>query len=334
MPTNTNNVYYQDPVALSGGSLTPQVVSADVSLPATPFPTQGAMNLFAQLNTHEFYRSSMTGAQNDLDFIARLPGDQNLAIRFVDPAANNATLSIATTEPFLTTVQGSNKDLTFVSKDSSKAITIEYKVGAAGAPLSVAVTGNAISITALTTDPGVAADSTASEILAAVLASAPAAALVTASLATGSSGAGKPSVFAPTALAGGAVAVNLATGVAGAITSTAAQVKAAIEANTAATALMIVNLAASNDGTGIVIALAQTQLGGPFGTNPTLDVTLKEGVTVTGTLATNAAFAQKTTATTESKKFLNVMPYGQWLLDVGGTNPVFAVSIDVVYNPN
>jgi hypothetical protein len=63
-------------------------------------------------------------------------------------------------------------------------------------------------------------------------------------------------------VAGNDITVNLATGGAGAITSTAAQVKAAVEASAPAAALVSVANAAGNDGTGVVTALAYTALSG------------------------------------------------------------------------
>lgn len=70
---------------------------------------------------------------------------------------------------------------------------------------------------------------------------------------------------------GTAIAVSLATGVAGAITSTAAEVKAAIEANAAAAALVDVSLytadsGSGDDGSGIVTAMAQAALASGAGT--------------------------------------------------------------------
>jgi hypothetical protein len=64
---------------------------------------------------------------------------------------------------------------------------------------------------------------------------------------------------------GKAITVRLATGAGGAITSTAAQVSAAILASAPATELVSVANAAANDGTGVVAALAATPLAG--GTN-------------------------------------------------------------------
>lgn len=335
MPHNSNGVFYQDPVAISAGSLTPQIINADVSLPATPFSFESARDAFAQLDTHEFLVTALTGANNDLAFIARLPGDQNLAVRFVDPGANNATLSVVNHAFLTTALTGANNDLTFSAVgtgDTGDVVSVTY-VDPAGnnAVEGVVVVGNDITVN-LATGSGGAITSTGSTILASIQASAPASALVTVALAVGNSGAGAVTAMTKTNLAGGDIVVNLATGSGGAITSTASQVKAGVEANAAAAALVVVALAPSNTGAGVVTALGTTALLGPTGTSPTLDVTLKHGIS-SASLVTHSAFAQKTTATSEFKSFATVAPLGQWLFDVGGTSPVFAVSLDVVYRP-
>jgi hypothetical protein len=58
------------------------------------------------------------------------------------------------------------------------------------------------------------------------------------------------------------IVVNVATNGGSAATSTAAQVKAAIEADTDAAALVTVANKTGNDGTGVVTALAETPLAG------------------------------------------------------------------------
>ena len=63
-------------------------------------------------------------------------------------------------------------------------------------------------------------------------------------------------------VAGTAITVNLATNGSGTITSTAAQVAAAIAAKQQASVLVDVENAAGNDGTGVVTALAATPLTG------------------------------------------------------------------------
>lgn len=64
------------------------------------------------------------------------------------------------------------------------------------------------------------------------------------------------------AVAGQDITVNVATDGGGAATSTAAQVKTAIEASAPAAALVTVANAPANDGTGVVTALAYTNLSG------------------------------------------------------------------------
>lgn len=73
--------------------------------------------------------------------------------------------------------------------------------------------------------------------------------------------AGNSQALAVTVVAG-LIRVSLATNSGGAITSTATLVKAAIEANASANALVSVALAASNTGAGVVTAMAATNLTG------------------------------------------------------------------------
>ena len=67
-----------------------------------------------------------------------------------------------------------------------------------------------------------------------------------------------------------AIVVNLATNGSAVITSTAAQVKAALEASTLAAGLITVSNAPSNDGTGVVTAMAALFLEGGSGDGPPL----------------------------------------------------------------
>lgn len=128
------------------------------------------------------------------------------------------------------------------------------------------------------------------------------------------------------------ITVNLATNGSGTITSTAAQVKAAIEASAAAAALVTVALAPSNDGTGVVTALAQTALGAWAGTSPTIDVSLECSLNDAVSYHAVAAFAQKTAiAADEGKLFTAIAKKAQWKIVVGGTNPEVAISIDPIY---
>lgn len=78
-------------------------------------------------------------------------------------------------------------------------------------------------------------------------------------------GASKPLVVS---VASNAISVQLATNGSSVITSTASQILAAVNAHTTASKMVVATLAAGNDGTGVVTALAATNLtGGVNGTN-------------------------------------------------------------------
>jgi hypothetical protein len=123
------------------------------------------------------------------------------------------------------------------------------------------------------------------------------------------------------------ITVNLATGSGGAITSTAAQIKTAIEASAAASALVVVEYASGNDGTGVVTAMSQQTLAAPTGTNPTLDIKLQSSVDDGSNYYDVTSFAQATGAGVQGKLFSPIAGKSRWVVDVGGTTPVFAVSI-------
>jgi hypothetical protein len=71
-----------------------------------------------------------------------------------------------------------------------------------------------------------------------------------------------PNATQSISVSGNDITVNLATNATPAITSTAAQILAAINADASASKLVTASLAASNDGTGVVTALAYTNLSG------------------------------------------------------------------------
>lgn len=94
---------------------------------------------------------------------------------------------------------------------------------------------------------------------------------------------------------GSAITVNLATGSGGAITSTAAQIKAAIEASTPAGALVTVANKSANDGSGVVIAMSATPLAGGAAAPSVAVVETTPGVTATGRGAGKGTLLRDTT---------------------------------------
>lgn len=126
-----------------------------------------------------------------------------------------------------------------------------------------------------------------------------------------------------------AIAVSLATGSGGAITTTAQQVVNLLNTSNITKGHVVAALAPSNDGTGVVTALAATALADWVGTTPTLDVTLE--TTYDGTnWVTVDAFGQKDTVAdgSESNAFVGLGSRARWKATVGGTGtPGVAYSI-------
>lgn len=104
-----------------------------------------------------------------------------------------------------TALAGANNDLTYTARllgVAGNSITVAYVVAGNNTPLTVSVTGSAITVN-VATDGGGAATSTANAVRNAVLASAPASALVNVELATGNDGSGVVTALTATALTGG-----------------------------------------------------------------------------------------------------------------------------------
>jgi len=130
---------------------------------------------------------------------------------------------------------------------------------------------------------------------------------------------------------GNAITVNSATDGSGNPTTTAAKAIAAIRLSAAASALVTVALAPSNDGTGVLAALAATNLGDVSGTTPTIDAKLQTTIDSTGAAGwydvPNGAFGQKTAVGSEGKVIVGLGLFGRWVLTIGGTTPKAAVGI-------
>lgn len=121
--------------------------------------------------------------------------------------------------------------------------------------------------------------------------------------------------------------VKVATDGAGAAISTSAQVKAAIEANAAASRLVTVAHSGADTGAGAVIAMAETALGAWTGT-VTLNVKLQTTVDGTNYTDVGTAFTQKTALGAAQKLlFAPVGTHAKWVVTVGGTSPVLAYSV-------
>jgi len=253
------------------GGFSGTVLLADGSRPSVRF--QG---MIARDSKSSSLTTSLSGSNNDLVFSSQEAGpDVNLiTIRYVDPSAPSALLSITVvdkaitvnlaTGPGIAQVETATVGDSAVSTDGTLNVVVTAS-GVSGSPLSIPV--------ALTTG-----QNTTALIATAIrnaLAGIPA---LTSVYVVG----GSDSAITLTKLAAAAndstlnvewgsevpgvsplaTSTNSVSGVAPAITTTAAQVKAAIEANVVARSLVFVAYASGNDGSGAVGSLVETFLSG------------------------------------------------------------------------
>lgn len=106
-------------------------------------------------------------------------------------------------------------------------------------------------------------------------------------------------------VADGVITVSLATGPAGAITSTAANVIAAINGNADAKKLVVASLKAANDGTGVVTALAAANLTG--GVDAGAPATIAKGTVMGRVTATGLYKAYDDSASDGTEVALGVL---------------------------
>ena len=230
MPVGTGGKWYEDPQAAVAADLGFTLIEA-AGTTTYSFDSEDYDTLLGILKGHEFYKTVLTGTNNDFVVTSRASGTSPLTIALVDPAANSASLSV------------------------SKATN--------------------------------------------------------------------------------AISVSLATGSGGAITSTASQVVSALNSDADSAPHVFAQLAAGNDGSGVVTALAAQGLADWTGTTPTLDVTLETQVDDTNWYLVGTAFAQKNGAGTpgttaeQGRAFSGLGVRCRWKAVAGGTTPGIVFSIDV-----
>ena len=126
------------------------------------------------------------------------------------------------------------------------------------------------------------------------------------------------------------VVVNSATNGAGAVTTTAAEMIAAIAALPAAAALVVVTLQTGEDGTGVIDAQSETALSSIIdGTTPTMTVTVEHSIDGS-TWFSSGAYAEMTTVIAAfARAFSPLGTQVRYDLDLGGTLPVYPLSVAV-----
>lgn len=281
---DNNDLVFTAPAGAAGNGTTVEYVDPGDALEAADLTT------------------ALAGDNNDLTYTAvtKGVGGNSITVAYTNPGAG-------TTAASYTTEFGANNDLVFTAKKAGSGgddITIEYVAAAEGpVSLSVDVDGKAITVN-LDIDESDNIITTAGAIITAIEASPAATALVAVANAGEDTGAGVVAALPPTNLSGGvdsdevvtvtesAISVALAHDGDGCI-STAADVIAAVEASSPASALVTVVNAADNDGTGLVIAMNATNLSG--GVDTPLSVAV-DGTAITVTLKHNGTAIVSTAA--------------------------------------
>lgn len=93
MPTSDKGRQYNAPEAARRFEVAPHILSADGD--GASIDVHDAYLLHATLGVHEFFQTSLTGANNDLNWIARAPGASSLSVEYIDPSANDAELAVS-----------------------------------------------------------------------------------------------------------------------------------------------------------------------------------------------------------------------------------------------
>jgi hypothetical protein len=141
MPVTSSGKWYQGVVGLPGASIGPKVYGSTTT--ETAFAVEDAFSLEAQVGAHSFYRTSLTGTNNDLDIIAKAPGDLSaLQFRIVN-GGNSQSLSVAYTTN-LVTVNVATTSGGVITSTAAQVLAAINAADSAAAPYVVAnlTTGN------------------------------------------------------------------------------------------------------------------------------------------------------------------------------------------------
>lgn len=230
----------------------------------------------AVAGTASAVETNLAGANNDLRFVAVTAGvaGDSITVAYVNPGTPSAALSVSAVGSAITVNLATNAG-------TAQVETATVGSGAsASADVIVTVTGAGITGSPLAVNVAVTNGDTAAQVATKIRAALNATAAITALYTVGGTGAdvtltktvaaandGTLNVAIDgttnsTGVADAASSANTTAGVAPAITSTAAQVKAALEAYGAAVNLITVANKSGNDGTGVVTAMTATALTG------------------------------------------------------------------------
>lgn len=261
--TGTNNdlVFTAREGGTAGNAITLEYVAAPNNPVLSVDCTNGAIvvNLVTADDTKAALTTALTGSDNDLTFEAVTPGTggNSITVTYTDPSANDEALAVSVTDSDIEVTLGTNGSGTIISTAHQVKLALEAKAEAAALINVYFPTTAAASATLTTSLTGTNND------------------LVFTAASSGTFGnrvrvayldPGANDATLSVAVVGDTsfetINVSLATNGSGTITSTAAQVQAAIEAHADASGLVTIAAAGGNDGSGVVTALAATALSG------------------------------------------------------------------------
>jgi hypothetical protein len=256
--------------------------------------------------------TALSGSNNDLKFVSKRAGTLGNAITvaYVNPATASAALSVAVSGTAITVNLATSAGTAQV--ETAVVATTANSGPTESATLhvtftSAAVTGSPVIVPVALLDADANDAAVATKIRAALTANA----AIAAEFTIGGSGANVVATAidpaandatlniawsdAVSGLAEVTSSTNTTAGVAPAITSTAAQVEAAIEAFAAAHALVTITNASGSDGTGVVTAMAATALSGGSDDGDAFYLDLANGTAETVTVETGPSPYGETT---------------------------------------
>jgi len=149
---NENRANYQEPIRIAGAQVGPRLIGASETLPW--FSTEEPRELISVLSVFEYLTTNLAGTNNDLTFFARLSGDQNITITFVDPGGATSSLSVEVVDTDIT-VTLARAASAIISKASEVKAAIEASPEASALVSVILAAGNDGTgvVTAMTSTP-------------------------------------------------------------------------------------------------------------------------------------------------------------------------------------
>jgi len=155
MSKNEHGRWYRGWERCERASLPVTYVSADATF---PFDPQDAEVILADVRMHEFLETALTGANNDLVWIARQPDTSAVTVAYVDPALASQALSIEVTGDDIVVNLATNGALAITStaaqimalanatKEVTDLVTVQLAPGSTGVGVVIALAATGLGV--------------------------------------------------------------------------------------------------------------------------------------------------------------------------------------------